>query len=411
MESDFNTFPTPLNYTEERIEIGSSGRFRYFKTRRNGVLHFVKAPTLAYEGDLITTEALRKEFILGYGLNHPNIVRYYALEQDGLYEEYIDGSTLRELIDNDDKRLHDKVFLKDMARQILEAVKYLHDSGILHLDLKPENIMIARPGDRVKIIDLSCAASAECDSTSGFTGYYRAPEQTDGSVNVTTDIYQAGLIIAELAATGNQTRRWKSFIEKATAFEPYDRFPSADEAIKGLPESSHRRSKWIIAPLCAIAMAGAFILLESGINKSEESTPVMITPSEATPVQEVPKEPETTQEKAVYPSITITPQQSDAQIENKLTKMIDTRLEGLFGEKVYPMYEKMMNDELYKNSDGVSREFVDAYTIEFYNLMAYGEELKNQYPEQATFIDITINRVFEAKTSHLLLNLYPYTNN
>ena len=416
MDSDFNTLSTPIDVVTERIEIGSSMRFRYYKTRRNGVLHFLKTPTPEFSADLISLEALRKEFMLGYGLNHPNIARYYSLQDNCLYEEYIDGETLKDIIDNNDRRLQEKDFLQNVCSQILDALKYMHNKGILHLDLKPENIMVSRLGNRIKIIDLSCAASAECDSTPGCTWEYMAPEQTFGRPEIATDLYQVGKVMSHLAEAAGSNKVWRQFIDKATAELPDNRFRNADEAIKAIPFSNNTFRKWIITIVPALIVCGiltAFISYPGSYDKAEvKEQPVTIEnvesqlpemQSQETVAQRVITIQQPKNSKSSSPALP-----SEAEIENMLTKKIEKKLEELYSVRVFPMYEKMMADESYKNSEGRSREFINTYSKELDNLMTYGEKLKAEYPDYASFIDEKIIRTFETRNSKMLLKLFPY---
>lgn len=258
MASGFNTHPHPTD-EGRRVDAGikSTGRYNFYKVRLYGTLHFVKTPAEAFAGDLLAREALRKEFMVGYPLNHPSIVRYLRLEDDAIYEEYIDGTTLREMIDNGDPRLRSPRFVESVARQLLEGVEYMHLHGVLHLDLKPENIMITRIGDRVKIVDLGCAVSDSQDSTPGFTLSYRAPEQDGAATNCYTDIYLTGRIIGELAGAAGVSRRWRNFVRKATADNPRDRFASDRDAILALP--SRPRRSLVIAAIAAVAVIAGLI--------------------------------------------------------------------------------------------------------------------------------------------------------
>lgn len=161
----------------ESIQHRGSGRFEFFKVRHYGALHFVKRPAQAYRNNLVTTESLKKEFFIGYNLNHPSIVRYMRLENGALYEEYIDGLSLREMIESDDERLHSPEFIERICGQLLDATSYLHSRGVVHNDIKPENVMISRIDDQLKLVDLGCATSDMWDATEGFTPAYKAPEQ------------------------------------------------------------------------------------------------------------------------------------------------------------------------------------------------------------------------------------------
>ena len=217
----------------------TDGRYVFFKVRRHGKLHFEKRVAERYLHDIVTVEALRKEFEIGYGLQHPGIVRYLAFEDNALYEEYIDGLTLRQMLDNKDARLTAPEFLRDLCRQLLDAIDYLHKQGILHLDIKPENAIICNIGNTLKLIDFGSARTAEFDSTEGFTPSYMAPEQANGSkTDVATDIFLVGKLMAELTR-GSQLRvLWAPFIRRATATDPAQRFASAAEALKAIPQGS-----------------------------------------------------------------------------------------------------------------------------------------------------------------------------
>lgn len=262
-ESAFNN-KTPLSFEGENEILlpVRSARYRYFKTMRLGLLNFVKRPSPQYEADMLTIEALRKEFMLCYPLSHPSLVRYIAFENNSLFEEFIDGSTLQELMDEDDERLRQPDFAESVVRQLLDVLDYIHLQGILHLDIKPANLMISRIGNNLKLIDFSCAQSSSNETTGGFTPEFKAPEQGLSQADASTDLYLAGKTAQLLAEKSGLSRRWKPFLEKALHPDPSARFQSAREALAALPVGSRKkiRSSFSIGFL-VIALSIALLML------------------------------------------------------------------------------------------------------------------------------------------------------
>ena len=236
-ESFFGNKATEEALHSARQAVGrTNGRYVFFKVRRYGKLHFEKRVSDRFITDLVTVEALKKEFEIGYGLEHPGIVRYLAYEDNSIFEEYIDGQTLRQMLVANDRRLTDNSFLSNICRRLLEALGYLHQRGILHLDIKPENVMVCNICVAVKLIYFGSARSGEFDTTEGFTPTYMAPEQAQGkATDVATDIFLTGKLMDELSRSGGLSPIWADFISKATAKDSSLRFRSAKEALKAIP--------------------------------------------------------------------------------------------------------------------------------------------------------------------------------
>lgn len=138
-------------------------------------------------------------------INHYNIVQIYdfALHNETAYivMEYVDGVTIRDLLK---KKKIPPVIMKRLAIQICEAFIHAHDCGIIHKDIKPENIMINKSG-RVKIMDFGIATSDfsknENDTLIMGTCYYMSPEQLlGGKLDPRSDIYSMGITFYEMLA-------------------------------------------------------------------------------------------------------------------------------------------------------------------------------------------------------------------
>ena len=144
----------------------------------------------------------RKEFELGIELEHPNIVRYFAYDEDEngpfIRMDYIDGDSLEAFVAQHPDYFKDKGHRKQFCDEMFSALDYLHDKKMLHLDLKPSNILITNKGHHVKLIDLGFGWSESYLHDFGFTRDYCAPEQQAAKTELfgpATDIYALGKIL------------------------------------------------------------------------------------------------------------------------------------------------------------------------------------------------------------------------
>lgn len=136
-------------------------------------------------------------------LQHPRLLQLYDAFDDGKKEmclvlELIEGGELFERVISDDFILTEKA-CSIFVRQICEGVEYMHTKSILHLDMKPENILcLTRTGNTIKIIDFGLARKYEPDKKLQVlfgTPEFVAPEVVNfDKVSYTTDMWSVGVI-------------------------------------------------------------------------------------------------------------------------------------------------------------------------------------------------------------------------
>ncbi len=141
-------------------------------------------------------------------LGHPNIVNVYDVGQDGevhyIVMELIIGETLRQYVDRNSGKL-DADTTAEIGAQVCAALAAAHRAGIIHRDVKPQNVLISTEGV-VKVTDfgiakgLSDMSMTEAGATLGTVQYF-SPEQARGErVSAPSDIYSVGVMLYEMLA-------------------------------------------------------------------------------------------------------------------------------------------------------------------------------------------------------------------
>ena len=228
-----------------------------YRVKIYGKLHFLKKLKPEHEDNILFREALRKEFEIGFRLEHPNIVRYVSFHDDEILMEYVDGEDLLVFLKNHPTYFEDAEHFDKLVGQLLSALQYLHDNQVLHLDLKPENIMLTRIGCDVKVVDLGCCYSDTFVDSTGYTTQYAAPEQLAGrKVDVRTDIYAVGKILELLPHPPVYNKVIKRCLNK----NPQNRYPSIAELQKALSVRNNNKKKIVAAVSIVVAVSVVLLL-------------------------------------------------------------------------------------------------------------------------------------------------------
>jgi len=222
-------------------------------------------------------ERFLREARAAAGLNHPNIIKIHDVgEDDGVYYlamDFIDGPTLADRMREQGGAFPEDTIL-EVSGQVLAALEEAHGNGVIHRDIKPQNIMLDRRGNAV-VLDFGIAKAtyeSELTTVGAFMGTvrYASPEQARGLVvDARSDLYSWGAVMYEMA-TGrplfqgqdpttimyqhvneppSDPEKWNprlspalaARILKALKKKPEDRFASAGEMSTSLREVSSGR--------------------------------------------------------------------------------------------------------------------------------------------------------------------------
>jgi len=229
-------------YTEETDatlpeKLNPHTRYAFFSTIAKGGKSLIKSCKDLHLRRTVAYKTLRPEFIdnpvenmrllrearISAMLQHPNTVPTYELGRDNRGNYYftmklVHGYTLRDVLDYRER--YDLLQMIDVVVNVARALAYAHEKGVLHRDIKPDNILIGPYGE-VLLLDWGLAKVWSKDRTSyddsaieeqeaevGMTGYgqlqgtvmYMSPEQIDRDPNIgfTSDIYSLGVVLYEI---------------------------------------------------------------------------------------------------------------------------------------------------------------------------------------------------------------------
>jgi serine/threonine protein kinase len=226
---------------------------------------------------------MRQEAEILKVLEHPNLVRVYDIDSSEqgtfLVMELLEGRTLGQVIEHEGATSGERI--QPIAHHLLDALDAMHDHGVHHRDVKPDNVLLTNPegdeaSERAKLVDLGIAQADESfepdrdvtlvetqgDAFLG-TPRYASPEQAVGDpIGPSTDLFSLGLVLAEwfrgeplIDASERRgalsvlvhpkpfdlsgcPEAWQPWLRRMVAKAPDDRFESAREALEQLPEVS-----------------------------------------------------------------------------------------------------------------------------------------------------------------------------
>ena len=186
-------------------KIGAGGMADVYKGRDQMLNRYVAIKVLKkqYKEDENFVRKFRSEAQAAAGLIHPNIVNVYDVGEDRglnyMVMELVEGITLKEYIERKGRLSHKETI--SIAIQMCSGIGAAHASGIIHRDIKPQNIIISKDG-KVKVTDFGIAKAITSNTVSTNamgSVHYTSPEQARGGiVDEKSDLYSAGITMYEM---------------------------------------------------------------------------------------------------------------------------------------------------------------------------------------------------------------------
>lgn len=275
----------------EAVRFFSNNRFDFYRLAIDGKYFLFK--TAATNNPRLQT-LLRREYEIASGCDHPHIAAVIGHGEmipgkTGILMEYVDGRPLSDFLkENPLPKTRER-----LIRELLEAVSYLHKRGIIHNDLKPDNMLVSSSGDHLKLIDfgLSDTEAYYRLHTLGFTPQYAAPELAESrQSDARSDVYSIGKIIGETCG-----RRHKRIVRKSTDSDPDKRFQNVDLLARALEKRSRPQMVYLLLGLLILIGLGIFFVFIDRPNPAvfkEIETPAEISVAEKAEVYEISPQPE-----------------------------------------------------------------------------------------------------------------------
>ena len=239
--------------------------------RRYGRWWLLKGLPPAKSDSAALQRRLKKEFELHSRLRHQAIPMAVALENVGhlglcIVMEWIEGETLSKTLDSRKLKRNER---REIMRNIVAAVSYIHSMGIAHRDLKPANIMLRKSGQGIALIDFGLADSddyAEMKQPAGTAGFISPEQMENGGTDPADDVFSLGIIMKLLCP------EYKSLSRKCTA--PRAQRPADAGKVAEALERRKQRPRILffvlIAVLCFVSAFLAYTVYSlSDISRTE----------------------------------------------------------------------------------------------------------------------------------------------
>ncbi|MEA2337031.1 MAG: eukaryotic-like serine/threonine-protein kinase [Thermoanaerobaculia bacterium] len=294
-----------------RVGVGGMGEVWRAEDTRLGRTVAIKVLPPSVVADVEATARLKREARTAAQLYHPSIATIHSIEQDGdhifIVEEFVEGDSLTKVIRRGGLS---EAEICRIGRAVADALAEAHAKGIVHRDIKPDNIVVA--GNRVKVLDFGIAkqvgvVDAASDAPTAFvtqqgmivgTIHYMSPEQALGkTIDGRTDVFSLGVVLYEMA-TGRRPFGGETITETMTQIirddpaEPVTVNPGISPGMNEIIQRSLRKNvaeRFTAAELVTALdaqLGRAKTAPYTNANAVTATTPTLLTGSQLKTVQE-----------------------------------------------------------------------------------------------------------------------------
>ena len=240
--------------THEPVLLHSTGLSNLYRICKDGKYYIFKTSKSNKEH---IRQLLKREYEIGKECSHPNIVSMVSYKEipsvgDGIIMEYIEGRTLTEFLkESPTLSLRCKIF-----SELLSAIIYIHQKGLVHNDIKPDNILISTNGNSLKLLDfgLSDSDAHYALHTLGCSSRYASPEllKHEERVDVRSDVYSIGCVMREIFG-----RKYSHISRRCLKVDKESRYRDVSE----LANTWNKRNNLRIASIFFFLLLGLLLLI------------------------------------------------------------------------------------------------------------------------------------------------------
>lgn len=251
------------------VEIPSKGIFRFLRFSVDDKDYIAKALKEEFSGRCQYAALLKKEFEAVAKIQSPFLPAYYELIENSpfgrcIVEEYIEGRNITDYL----KEHHTEEEQEQVAYQLIEAVQSVHRRFAVYRNLTPNNVLITKKDDSVRLIGFRPSFADEIQAPFTST-HFLAPEQKDETVAVDTrsDIYSLGLILKQMNLPSN----FAPVVGKCCSLGRTDRYMYAEDVATALSSRPSidvsRIFRWsAFVVVAALVVFGGVYVVKNGVN-------------------------------------------------------------------------------------------------------------------------------------------------